>query len=280
MRGDYFMKTKIKVWAKSVVFSIAILYLCITPALYLTQRQAIYPANKQVITPAQLGVKDVDIVHAATADGLKLVGWYRAPATPDKPVIVMFHGNADHHAYIYAFLLAPYIEAGYGVLSTEYRGYGGNAGSPTEQGLYADGRAWMGWLAAQGMKPENTVLMAHSLGTGVAVQMAVEYPAVKALVLLAPYTTLPDVARVRYFFLPLDLLMKDQFRNVDKIAGIKMPLMVLNGLDDWIIPPRIGVRLYDAAPQPKSLVQLEGVQHMLPADAVAARVTHFLAGLK
>ncbi|NNG05007.1 MAG: alpha/beta fold hydrolase, partial [Inquilinus sp.] len=121
-----------------------------------------------------------------TADGLTLSALHRE-AAGGLPTIVYFHGNAGHHGHR-AGLIQPYHDAGYGVLLASYRGYGGNPGSPAEAGLYTDGRAALDWLAANRVPPSRTVLYGESLGTGVAVQMAVERP-VAAIVLQSPFTS-------------------------------------------------------------------------------------------
>jgi fermentation-respiration switch protein FrsA (DUF1100 family) len=102
----------------------------------------------------------------------------------------------------------------------------------------------------------------------------------KALILQSPYSSLPDVARQRYFFLPVRLLMKDQYRSIEKISKIRMPVLVINGARDNVIDPVQGKKLFEAANEPKSFVQLPDFGHNdMPPRPVAERVEYFLSGL-
>src|SRR5690349_15722265 len=129
-----------------------------------------------------------EIVCLTTVDGLNLRSWYFKPARAEMPTVVFFHGNAGdigNHLPFAKFL----IEAGYGLLALEYRGYGGNPGSPREAGLVADGRAALTFLRDQGIPDSGIVLFGESLGTGIAVQLAAEHQ-VRALILRSPYTSI------------------------------------------------------------------------------------------
>lgn len=269
------MKTK----PMTLLLTIVTLYLCFTAALYLFQRPLTYPAPQIRYTPAQMGRNDVEIVHATTADGLQLEGWYRPAKHKGKPTIVLFHGNADYHENAMHWM-QPHLDQGFGVLATEYRGYSGNPGSPSEQGLYNDARAWIEFLKSRGVAVSSMILYGQSIGTGVATQMATEFPDARALILYAPFTSLPDVAKTRYWFVPVDLLMKDRYASLSKISSIHMPVFIINGLADTLVPPAMGKALYDAANEPKELVQVPGYGHAdVPLELVGTRVAHFLNGL-
>lgn len=262
------------------LLTILTLYLCFTAALYLFQRPLTYPAPQTRYTPAQMGRQGVEIVHTNTADGLRLEGWYQSPKDKMRRIIVLFHGNGDQHENAMHWM-QPHIDNGDGVLATEYRGYAGNAGTPSEQGLYNDARAWIGFLKARGIPVSSMILYGQSIGTGVAVQMATEFPEVHALILYAPFTSLPDVAKTRYWFVPVGLLMRDRYDSLSKIGSIQMPVFIINGLADTLVSPKQGKALFDAANEPKALVQVPGYGHAdVPFGLVAMRVDHFLDGLK
>jgi fermentation-respiration switch protein FrsA (DUF1100 family) len=193
-----------------------------------------------------------------TEDGLDLKAWY-APSTSKPFTFVLFHGNADSLAGS-SSVADPYIAAGYGFLVTEYRGYSGLPGKPTEAGLYADGRACIHALNAQGVQTENIILFGHSLGTGVAVEMASEFP-VGGLILLAPYLSIPKVAQVHYPFVPAEILALDRFNNAAKIGQIHAPFVIVNGANDQIVPPWQGRRLYDLANEPREFHSLPHHDH-------------------
>src|SRR5262249_12993473 len=154
-------------------------------------------------------------VTLATADGLALLAWYLPPPA-GRPVIVYYHGNGGHLGYRHG-RMARFHAAGYGALFPEYRGYGRHPGRAGEGGLYADARAALDFLAAQGIAPAHVVLFGESLGCGVAVRMASER-AVGAVVLEAPYSSVADVAQSHYPFVPARLLLKDRFDAVSRIA--------------------------------------------------------------
>lgn len=194
-------------------------------------------------------------VQYATADDLTLGGWYRA-ARDDRPTLVYFHGNSGHHGGR-APLVVPYLEAGYGVLLAGYRGYGGNPGGPDEQGLYADGRAAIAWLVESGVPADRMVLYGESLGTGVAVQMAVEHE-IAGLVLQAPFTSTVAVGQDRVPILPVGLLVTHRFDNLSKIGRVTAPILLIHGEADTVVPTRFGRQLFDAAPDPKTA-------HFIPA---------------
>lgn len=164
-------------------------YLIVLATLFALQRQLLFPAGKEPPSLERAGLAGLmDPVKIVTADGLDLVAWYRSPPNRNAPLIVLFHGNGGT-IEIRAAKAKTYISAGFGVLLPEYRGYGGNPGSPSETGIYADGRAALAFAAAQGIAPDHWILLGESLGTGVAVQMATEQR-VAALVLEAPYTSI------------------------------------------------------------------------------------------
>ena len=212
-------------------------------------------------------------VKTTAADGVSVIHWY-APPQPGQAVVVLFHGNAGTVAG-----LEPWAEAfrarGCGVLLADYRGYSGNPGLPSEEGLYADARAVLDWLAAQGFRDRQIVLLGWSLGSGVAVQMAVErHPA--ALVLLAPYTSIVDVGVRRHPILPVASLIRDRFDSMSKIAAIDAPVMIVTGDLDFIVPPDMGRTLFGAAREPKRALFLPQVGHVIDPSSAFAPVAEFL----
>ncbi len=251
-------------------------YAIFTAAIYMAQRRMMYFPAAYLPRPIDAGLPTAEAVTFRTADGLDLTSWY-APARDgsDLPTILYFHGNAGNIAGR-AARARPFMQAGYGVMLAEYRGYGGNPGSPSEQGLYADGRAAMAYLEGRGVAASDVVLFGESLGSGVAVQLAAEYPAA-ALVLEAPYTSTTDVAARAYWFLPVRQLMKDRFESVNKIATIDAPLLVIHGEHDRTIPVALGRRLLAAAAEPRKGVFIPNAGHNdLPAHGSDRIVLDFL----
>lgn len=216
--------------------------------LYLFQRHLLYfpdPTRPQLGALAQLGVREVELT---TADGLSLLSWYLPPRS-GRPVVAYFHGNGGHIGYR-AERLRRFAGGGYGVLMLEYRGYGGNPGTPTEAGLHADAAAALDFLAQQGITPDRLVLYGESLGSGVAVQLAGQR-AIAGLILESPFTSVAEVAQCRYPFVPASLLVRDRFESLSVIGKVRAPILVLHGARDRVVPVRFGRALLDAAPQPK-----------------------------
>jgi fermentation-respiration switch protein FrsA (DUF1100 family) len=197
-------------------------------AIFAFQRSLIYPAPAQ---PAALPA-GYQSVALHTADGLTLKAAYRA-ALHGKQTVVFFHGNGDSWEGA-AVATSRLAATGYGVLLPEYRGYAGNPGHPTEAGLYADGRAALAFLKDRHVTDRQTVLIGNSLGSGVATQMATEI-APAALVLISPFTSLPDAAAKHFPWLPVRLLLRDRFDNLAKIGRVGAPVLVLHGRRDAVI---------------------------------------------
>lgn len=228
-------------------------YVALVGGMYTFQRSLLYVPSTAVPSPAQSGVPEMAPVTLETADGLRLMSWYR-PGAGGGQTMVYFHGNGGHIGYR-GDKVRPYLDAGYGVLLVSYRGYGGNPGSPTEDGLYADGRAAMAFLEGRGVAADQTVLYGESLGTGVAVQIALDRARagnpVAAVVLEAPFTSAVDAGASHYPWAPVRWLMKDRFDSRSKIAGIRAPLLIIHGGRDRVVPLRLGEALYAAAAEPK-----------------------------
>lgn len=232
-------------------------YVGLVALLFVCQRSMTYHPSHLTGTPAEYKVPEMREVFVDTADGLHLRSWYAPPAIEGKPVVVEFQGNAGHLA-LRSYVARMLLDRGYGVLLVGYRGFSSNPGTPTESGLYQDARANINWVKGQGL---SFMLQAESLGTGVAVQMATEYPEAKALILEAPYSRLPDVGALYYPFVPVRFLMLDRFNSLSKIASIKMPLLIVQGLNDEVIPVSLGQKLFAAAQEPKQALWIPGAGH-------------------
>lgn len=233
-------------------------------ALYAGQRSLLYLPSSDRPLPAASGVHEMAVVTLATGDGLALQAWYAA-AEPGRPTIVYLHGNGGHIG-MRAARVRPYLNSGLGLLLVEYRGYGGNPGQPTEDGLYADGRAGLAYLAARGVPFGSMVLYGESLGTTVAVQLASERARagspVGAVILDAPLSSVTEVAAHHYPLVPVRWLLKDRFEAVAAIASINAPLLIAHGDADDVVPIRYGRALFAAALEPKESLWIAGGGHM------------------
>ena len=223
-------------------------YAALVGGLYLFQRQLLYLPDRtrpELLGLEKLGVREV--THT-TEDGLSLLSWY-LPARPRRPVIAYFHGNGGHIGYR-AERLLRFAREGFGVLMPEYRGYGGNPGTPTEAGFYADGRATLAFLDREGVAANRLVLYGESLGSGVAVALAVQHE-IAALILEAPPTSVAEIAQCHFPYVPASRMVVDRFDSLSRIGKVKAPILVLHGERDRVVPVRYGRALFDAAPEPK-----------------------------
>ncbi|MEX1275654.1 MAG: alpha/beta hydrolase [Bacteroidota bacterium] len=194
-----------------------------------------------------------------TEDGITLHGWF-APADSPVATLVMSHGNAGNLSHR-LYLIRALQRRDFNVLIYDYRGYGRSEGSPDEAGIYADGRAAFDYALTQpDIDPERIILWGTSLGGAVAVDVATQRPAA-GLILEATFSSARDVARVAYPFLPVHFFLKTQLNSVEKIKGVRMPLLMLHGNRDSIIPLGLGRKLYDAADGPKEFYTIEGADH-------------------
>jgi uncharacterized protein len=258
---------------------IAIIFLCIyvgvAGVLYVTQRSLMYFPEPAHTTPAQAGLPQAEEVPLVAADGGHSTAWYVA-AQDQKPVILYFHGNGGALRYrVERF--QKLIGDGIGLVALEYRGYGGNPGSPTERGLIADAEAAYTFAAAH-YPTKQIALWGESLGSGVAVALAAQKP-VGRVILEAPFTSAAAVASLHYWYLPVRLLMKDQFHSDTRIAKVKAPLLILHGVHDQVVPYAMGERMFELANQPKHIVRfLDGGHENLDASGALHAVARFLAG--
>ena len=178
------------------------------------------------------------------------------------PVMVYFHGNGVVMGDM-LWMAREFVRRGIGVVLCEYRGYGLSAGSPrvtpTEAGLYDDAEAVLAALSESGIDSKRVALFGESLGTGVAVEMAARGHAA-SLVLVTPYTSIPEVASRFAFGLPVQLLMKERFDSLEKAPRVSVPTLLLHGTKDGVVPYAMGAKLSTAFPHAR-LITVAGGHH-------------------
>jgi uncharacterized protein len=228
--------------------------------LWLAQRRLVYLPLDRSLPRASAVLPDAKEVRFPTTDGLELHAWLVQPAGGREwGAVLVLPGNAGHRGDR-APLAAAIARAGLAVLLVDYRGYGDNPGSPSERGLRRDADAAADFLLASGYPARRLVYFGESLGAGVAVELAARrHPA--ALVLRSPFTSLVDMGRLHYPFLPVRLLLRDRFAAIDRIAGVGAPLLVIAGDRDSIVPIGSSRALYDRALEPKRWIEIPGADH-------------------
>jgi fermentation-respiration switch protein FrsA (DUF1100 family) len=258
---------------KSILLTAIACYVGIVGVMYLAQRSLMYFPESQRTAPADAGFPEARETELASADGTRLIAWHVAPKE-GKPVFLYFHGNGGSLRYRVP-RFRNLTSDGSGLVALSYRGYGGSAGSPSEEGLLADADAAFAFARKQ-YPAAKMLVWGESLGTGVAVAIAAK-SRVDALILEAPYTSTADIAFAAYPFIPVSLLMKDQFRSDLRIGKVTAPILILHGMRDNIIPFAYGRRLFDLAPEPKKFVPLPlGEHENLDAHGAQAAVKEFL----
>lgn len=238
--------------------------------IYAVQRALLFPAPR----PPKGAQKPAELVWLPGPDGAQVPALYRA-APAGAPTVVFFHGNGEQLSDL-AHVGPALAEAGVGLLAPEYPGYGWAEGTPSEAAIYAWAEASLAWLRAQGVLDPRTVLVGHSLGTGVAVELARRGHGAR-VALLAPYTSIPDVVRRMLPFLPVRLLARDRFDSLAKAPEVKVPVLILHGTKDPTVPFRLGRRLADALPDVR-FEALEGEGHMIIEPEHFRRVARFAQG--
>ncbi len=231
--------------------ALLVLYILIAAIMFLCQRRILFRPDRARPDLARAGVPGVRATTVATPDGLTLLAWYLPAPGDTDPVVLYLHGNAGHIGHR-AFRLDRFHRFGWGALLLEYRGYGGNPGRPSEAGLTIDARAALAALLAMGIAPTRIVLYGKSLGSGLAARLSTEQP-VAAVLLESPYTSITDIARSRYWFLPVRWLLRDRFDSFRIIGGALAPVLVMHGARDRIVPVAMGRAVFAAAPEPKQL---------------------------
>ncbi len=233
-------------------------YLIVVAGMYTYQRSFLYLPDRQVYSPADVNLTGIDEVTISTPDGEQLQSWY-LPAKSDQPTILFFHGNGGSIAGR-ADRLAYYQARGFGALFVSYRGYGKSTGVSTEDGLVNDALASYDWLKSKNISVENIIVVGESLGAAVAVRLAVQRQ-IKALIIEAPFVSTMDVAKAVYWWLPIDLLMKDRFETIKIINKVSVPLLVIHGDMDEVTNVGQGRKVFEKAGNPKTLKIVEGATH-------------------
>jgi uncharacterized protein len=240
-----------------VAAALIVLVVAFLAGVWLTQRRLIY-----------FPIADLPLVGAGgepvtfeTSDGLRLGAWFFAGSgPPPRLTLLVFHGNGGNR-FDRLPLAAALRQHGVQVLLTDYRGYAGNPGSPTEEGLAIDARAALSYLQSRAdVDRSRIVYFGESLGTGVAMRLATER-APAGLILRSPFTSMVDVGGYHYPLLPVRWLLRDRFSSIDRASDIRCPVLVIAGDRDSIVPIDHTRHLYAAFRSPKTLVEIPGADH-------------------
>ncbi len=242
----------------NILCSVLIAYALMLLLVFVFQSRLVYfphVAGELVATPRAAGL-DFEDVRLRTADNVMLHGWW-VPARDPRGAVLIFHGNAGNISHRLGYL-TMFAGLGYSTLIIDYRGYGKSAGGPSEEGTYRDAEAaWLHLSEARKISREDVVIFGESLGAGVATWLAAKYPP-RALVLASAFTSIPGLGAQLYPWLPVRLLARIHYDNLDRVASITAPVLIAHSRDDEIVPFAHGEALFAAAREPKQLVVMSG----------------------
>ena len=246
-----------------LVLIIFFLYFFVLVFLYFYQRNLLYHPNENNYSGDKISV-DIKKVKILTSDNIELLGWYHEKNPNDFKTIIYFHGNAgtlENRIH----KLNHFQDMNINFLIIAWRGFSGNNGKPTEQGLYEDGKSAINWLAKKGIDEKNLVIYGESLGTGVATHLS-QNKNYAGIILETPFTSMVDAAKIFYPYIPVNLLLKDRFENYKKVKNINSPILVMHGEIDQIVPFSMGKKIYEMAKEPKYSYFTKYDNHMMEYD--------------
>lgn len=258
-----------------------LIYTAFVLFMFQNQRKIMYQPILEKPVVKDLNNENIEIIYVKTEDDIVLEGWYIPPQKLDSKIIVFFHGNGQNMWSSYSGV-SRLLEHGYGLLMVEYRGYAGHDGEFTEHGVYKDARAFINWLLqTQKIGTSKIVFYGESLGSAPAIQMAIEYDC-HALILLAPFSSILEIAKIKYPFIPVEYGLIDRYMNIEKIGSIdNIPLLVLHGQKDQVIPLTSAQKLFEKAKEPKTFVNFPQANHNNLYDFSASQhVLDFLTSIE
>ena len=246
-----------------IILFIFFIYFVILVFLYFYQRNLLYHPSENNYSGDKILV-DIEKVKISTSDNIQLLGWYHKKNLKDYKTLIFFHGNAGSlENRIHK--LNHFQDMNINFLIIAWRGFSGNNGKPSEQGLYEDGKSAIDWLIKKGVSEKNLILYGESLGTGVATHLA-QNKSFAGIILETPFTSLIDAAKKFYPYIPVKFLLKDKFENYKKIKKINIPVLVMHGEADQIVPFEMGKKIYEIANQPKYSYFTKYDNHMMEYD--------------
>jgi len=239
---------KKKMYNLFLVSLVVLVYLLVTLGLYVFQRNLLYHPTENNYSGDKLTV-NIEKVKITTEDDIKLLAWYHKKDINNYKTILYLHGNAGSlENRIHK--VNHFNDMNINFLLLAWRGFNGNAGKPTEQGLYQDAKSAVKWLMNQGISEENIIIYGESLGTGVATEIA-QKKNFAGIILESPFTSMVAAGKSKYPIFPIKLLLKDKYESDKKIKNIMSPILVMHGEADKIVPFWMGEKIFQMANEPK-----------------------------
>ena len=243
-----------------ILSSVLVAYLVVIIFIYFYQRNLLYHPleNNYQNDKPQFNYDEVSI---KVDDEITLKSWLVNKDLEKFKTLLIFHGNAGNLSNR-IYKLNELDKLDLNILLISWRGFSGNKGSPSEKNLYQDARAAVKWLNEKKVKNNQIVLYGESLGTGVAVEIA-KNSDFNSVILESPFTSIENSAKIYYPYLPVKLLLKDRFDSINKIEMIDIPILIMHGEKDDVIPIFMGKELFDKANNPKHSYFTPNDDHMM-----------------
>jgi len=227
------------------------------------QRLIFFPTRQLERTPAQYDLEYQD-VWLAVSPGERLHGWWIPAKQPDAPVMLYFHHNAINISANVSQAL-QFHKFGYSIFLFDYRGFGRSEGKfPTEAQVYEDAQAaWNYLVQERRISPDRIIIYGHSVGGAIAIDLAAKHPEAGALVVQSSFTSMRDMTKRfgLYWLFPVEFLLRQHFESLEKMKSVRMPVLIITGTEDLQISVAMGDRLYEAAPEFKQLIVVQGGGH-------------------
>ena len=248
------------------ILALVFFYVLLLIIVFLFQGNLLYHPTTDNYIQNQVEIEPAEIekVKITTKDKINLIGWFYNRNLEEFKTILFFHGNAgslENRTY----KLNHFKNLNLNFLIIAWRGFSGNKGKPNEMGLYEDAKSAIKWLKAKGVKEKNIILYGESLGTGVVVEVA-QNKNYAGVILESPFTSMVNMGKKYYPFFPVNLLLKDKFESYKKINNIFVPVLIMHGKVDKIVPYDMGKKMYELANEPKFFYSQEYGDHMIEYD--------------
>ena len=242
------------------VSSVVLAYFIIILFVYFYQRNLLYHPSENNYLNDKITF-NYEEIFIETDKKIKLKSWFIKKDLNKFKTILIFHGNAGN-LFNRVYKLNELNKLDVNILLISWRGFSGNKGKPTEKNLYHDAEEAVKWLNNQGAISKNIILYGESLGTGVATELGTSN-AFGGIILESPFTSITNAAKIYYPYLPVNIILKDRYDSIGKIKNITIPILIMHGKKDNIVPQKMGLELYEKANQPKFSYFPENDDHMM-----------------
>jgi len=264
----------------AIILVLISFYILLLSLVFLFQRNLLYhpSIDNYLENEVEKEPTEIEKVKIIIDDNITLTGWFYKKNIKKFKTILFFHGNAGSLANR-TYKLNHFKNLNVNFLIIAWRGFSGNKGKPTEEGLYKDAKSAVDWLNKKGVDDEKIILYGESLGTAIAVEIA-QKKNYAGIILESPFTSMIDMGKKYYPFFPVNLLLKDKFESYKKIHNISVPILIIHGKVDNIVPFAMGKKMYELSNEPKFFYSQEYGDHMVDYDEkLLLALKKFILGL-